>query len=192
MGSVYFKPWVGRNYNKQVNPRLLVLGESHYDPVGLPQDFTITFVREYTQDERNHPFLTNIMQVVEGKKHCEIDRDAFWSGIAFYNYIQEPAAKTPRRAPTEEMWQRAEQPFFEVLDSLKPTHVLVLSRRLWDNMSDRGSEGKQIQWKGEPRDTWMIPFQDGVTKATWLRHPSSGFSAPAWNPLVAKFLGSRV
>ena len=192
MKRVNFNPWVGRNYKKQVNPRLLILGEAHYDRDGdiTPQS-TIDLTREYVNGWK-HPFWTNIMQVVAGRGHDEIDKDAFWSKVALYNYIQEIVAKTTRVGPTNEMMKNAEQPFLEVLAALKPTHVLVMCKRLWDNMGG-GHEDKPIRWnKDKSHETWEFPYKGGIAKATWLKHPSSGFSWTTWHPLVMKFLGKAI
>jgi hypothetical protein len=187
MNSIYFKPWIGSNYDRNVNKRLLVLGESHYGPKNLPSDFTVNLTREYTRNEWSHRFWTNIMQVVDGRKHWEIDRNLFWSQIAFYNYIQEPVAETPGVAPSIGMWKKAEEPFFQVLEILRPTHVLVLSKRLWENMTSRSDPGSKLRLATEERDTRLFPYENGIAKATWLPHPSYGFSAERWHPWVVAF-----
>lgn len=191
MNSVHFKPWIGRNYNKNLNSRLLVLGESHYGPKNLPTNFTISLTEEYVRYEWNHRYWTNIMQVIDGKKHWEIDRDTFWCEIAFYNYIQRSVAETPGVAPTIEMWQEAETPFFEVLEALKPTHTLVLSKRLWENMTSQGEPGVNFKLDTNERETWNFAYKNGMTKATWLPHPSYGFSAKSWHPWVMAFLNIK-
>jgi len=110
--------------------------------------------------------------VVEGKGHSEIVRIAFWSRVAFDNYIQEIVSDSLGVAPSEEMWKRAEEPFFEVLDHLKSTYILILSKRLWENMGSRGKYGKMISVNGYTRDTWIYDYQGGAAYATWIRHPT--------------------
>jgi hypothetical protein len=190
MKNVYFQPWEGMNYHKSKNNRLLVLGESHYYPGVAPKGFTNELIGDYTKCEWSHRYWTNIMQVIEGKKHSEIDRVAFWSRIAFYNYVQEIVSDCPGVAPSSKMWQRAEGPFFQVLDHLKPSHVLALSKRLWDSMSSKGKSGKMLKVKDITRDTWIFNYQGGSAFATWLRHPSYGFSYEEWHPLVRAFLSN--
>ncbi|MDA8090569.1 MAG: hypothetical protein M0Z61_10195 [Nitrospiraceae bacterium] len=182
MSKIYFKPWVGRNYGKTNGIRLLILGESHYGPKESKSDFTQQLTKAYVNHEWNHRFWTNIMQVIDGRKYWEIDRDVFWSEVAFYNYIQEPVAETAGVAPSPDMWAIAEEPFLEVLPLLKPTHIVVLSKRLWKNMTSKGERGDDLSVNKVERETRLFPYEGGFARATWLPHPSYGFSANEWHP----------
>ena len=187
MGSVHFKPWVGRDYKRQVNPRLMLLGESHYERDGkLTSQSTIELTRDYVEGKWDHRFWTNIMQVVTGRDHWDIDRDDFWAKVVFYNYIQEVDADAPGVAPTAEMFKKGEYPFFEVLNEHKPTHILILAKRLWDKMGG-GCEGKSIRWKEGTAKTWIYQYQGGQAISVFVNHPSRS-SPSKWHPLVAKFL----
>jgi len=185
--KVYFRPWVGKKFGNKQGKRLLILGESHYGSIG--RDSTIVWTREYIQQKWNHRFWTNIMQVVDGRRYWEIDREDFWAKVAFYNYIQEPVGETPGIKPSEEMLERAKEPFFEILNHLKPFHILVLSKRLWENMTfNKDSQGAKLNLNGEERETWIYSYDGGSAKATWLPHPSYYFSAQNWHPWVLEFL----
>lgn len=187
MDNVYFKPWVGSCYGKE-KVKLLILGESHYADRKPSPTFTIDLTREYANGEWNHRFWTQIMQVVSGKRHWEIDRKEFWSNYAFYNYIQDVVAESASVAPTQKMIQAAHRPFFGVIEELKPSHILVLSKRLWESLPSDGEPGEPIHIGNQERETWTYSVAGNQSKATWLPHPSYGFSAPKWHPWVVKFL----
>lgn len=183
MDTVYFKPWVGSQFSRE-NPKLLILGESHYADRKPSPRFTIELTREYANGEWNHRFWTQIMQAVSGKAHWEVDRKEFWERYAFYNYIQSVVADSAGVGPTQEMIQEARIPFFQVLDNLRPDHILVLSKRLWDALPSDGQQGNPLRIGEEERETWIYPFSGGQAIASWLPHPSYGFSAPQWHPWI--------
>ncbi|MDE2324326.1 MAG: hypothetical protein KGL51_06580 [Betaproteobacteria bacterium] len=124
------------------------------------------------------------MQVVNGQPHLKIDRAEFWGKIAFYNYVQQPVAETAGVAPTSEMFTASRAAFFSVLDSLRPKTILVLSKRLWENLPSDGRPGRDIRCCGVNRETWVYPFNGGQALAAWLPHPSYGFSWRRWHPWV--------
>ena len=188
MKHVYFKPWVGRRYGEDAI-KLLILGESHYADRKPSPNFTIDLTREYSNGEWKHRFWTQIMQVISGKSHWEIDKKEFWNNYAFYNYIQDIVAESAGMGPSQKMIDAASPPFFEVLAELKPSHILVLSKRLWESLPSDGAAGKAIRLGNDERETWIYSVPNHSSKATWLPHPSYGFSAPKWHPWVAKFLG---
>ena len=187
MKNVYFKPWVGKSYGKNA-VKLLILGESHYAEKKTSQNFTIELTLEYANGELKHRFWTQIMQVISGKPHQEIDKKEFWGNYAFYNYIQDVVAVSAGVKPTKKMVEAAREPFFEVLLELKPSHVIVLSKRLWESLPNDGVSGESIRIGNDERETWIYTVADHLVKATWLPHPSYGFSASKWHPWVVKFL----
>ena len=184
MSRPFFSPWVGKEYNANTK-RLLILGESHYGPPSMPGNSTILLTREYAEGLWNHRFWTNIMQAVLGKPHCEIDRVEFWNRVAFYNYVQQPVAETAGVAPTPDMFLASKAAFFSVLSELAPTSILVLSKRLWENLPSEGRPGLSISIGDTTRETWLYPIDGGEVLASWIPHPSWGFSWRRWHPLIA-------
>jgi hypothetical protein len=193
--GVYFQPWIGKKYEAGIAPgvRLLLLGESHYSSNDEPRDFTIRLTQDYVDGKFSHRFWTNIMQVVDGRDHDEIDRAEFWARVAFYNFVQEIVSDRPGTPPKDCMLERAVRPFFCVLRHLRPSHVLVLGKRLWQSLPDTGCPGPALVVSAEKkRDTWRYCFNDNAKAlATWLPHPSYGFSPRCWHPWVKRFLGCK-
>ena len=135
------------------------------------------------------------MQIVTGQHHSELDMDRaeFWNSIAFYNYVQEPLDDV-RVRPTKEMWEMAREPFKEVLELLKPTHLLVLGGGLWDNLPLEDGRGPDLVVGDEIRETCIYSYQGGHLIATWVYHPSSpnGASAEKSHPFVKKLLDLEI
>lgn len=184
--QVIFRPWVGSRYGQAnevgLPERVLILGESHYGDGKPDPNLTEAVVREWLDGHTPRRFLTNISQALIGRHYSEIDHEAVWQSVAFYNFVQTYAAKGPRRRPTNRMFEEAEVPFFEILATLAPTHVLACGKRLWDwlpmtHFRDEGADDRGWYELGDLR----IPI-------LYIHHPSSGFSAPRWAPIVREFL----
>jgi hypothetical protein len=124
------------------------------------------------------------MQVVIGKPYWDIDRVDFWGGIALYNYVQQRVAETAGVPPTPAMFASSKDAFFSVLASLAPKTILVLSKRLWENLPSEGCEGPALVLDGSKRETWVYPYRGGKAVASWVPHPSYGFSWERWHPWV--------
>jgi len=195
MGKRFYKPWIGDNY-RDTNPRLLILGESHYGPYASREDATIALTSEYVSGKMNHSFWTNTMNVVRGQSGNEMEaRKAFWHQVAFYNFVQTSAGPTARIAPSETMFHDAVDAFFCVLDDLKPDCILVLSNRLWVNLPGKGLKsraGKPLGESGETRETWIYDYDGGSALATPINHPSSYFSWPRWHKWVTALKAAAV
>lgn len=187
-----FDPWVGDNYWRgfEGGPRLLILGESHYDGDDSDKSFTQRLTREYAEGQLCHRFWTTTMQVVAGRDKAEIDRMRFWQSIAFYNFIHEIVGSGPRMRPSAEAWRSARQPFEAVLDALRPQAMLVLGKVLWDYLPNSGREGPKLLVGESCRESWLYPLpESSEVLATSIYHPAAiGFSRRKWHPFVAALL----
>ena len=95
--KLYFKPWVGENYNAS-NPKIMVVGESHYNDAPVSESFTIEVVDEYVSGRWNHRFFTGISRVISGLSAWETHskREQIWQNLAFYNYCLLYTSPSPR------------------------------------------------------------------------------------------------
>jgi hypothetical protein len=191
LNGVYFLPWIGSEFRERCT-RLLLLGESHYGDEPATQRATIKCTQAYVDGLWRHKFWTNIMQVVQGAKYSEIDAALFWSRVALYNYIQTIVSPEAGVAPTEDMWRDAEPAFYLVLQYLDPTHILVLSKRLWTRLPI-SSYRCQSSVVCDDFTMEIRNFDLGLGRTavgTWLPHPSYHFhfSANKLHPLVKEFL----
>ncbi len=192
LSGVYFFPWEGKKFRQQ-DRRLLLLGESHHSTEALePQTMTIDCTQAYVDEEWTHKYWTEIMKVVDGRNHWEIDRREFWSKVAFYNYIQEIVGDGPGIAPSPEMQASSEQGLISVLSHLRPTHVLVLAKRLWDSLpANTFRPHIDISLNQSPRSAKLFLCGEAdVALGTWLPHPSYPFhfNAKRLHPCVSEFL----
>lgn len=134
--GVFFLPWVGKRYcSDAASLRLLILGESHYGDEGNETpDLSRRCVQEHSDRTWDHRFFTMLTQIVSGHDHWDVDRQEFWGEICFYNYVQRTVAETPGVAPKIDDFVRNEEALRAVIEHLTPTHVLVCSWRLWNNL----------------------------------------------------------
>lgn len=190
--SVRFNPWIGSKYaaGGYSGTKLLILGESHYHHDPSPRaDFTQWLTQGYIDGWMKHRFWTLVARTVTGRQASRETCRDFWHSVAFYNYIQAIVGVSARVAPTAEMWASAPEPFRRVLEDIAPRAVLVLGKRLWDNLP----QGKidTLSLEGEPWPARLYELPDGqYAVATYINHPASfGFVSRKWAPVVAAMLG---
>lgn len=188
----FFSPWKGGTFGEN-DVRLLILGESHHGTNPTP-DWTVDVVRRYIANQETEPWFstfTKIGQVITGRKRSEIDRSRFWNSIAYYNYVQEVVAGFARGpSPSPEMFTRSLPAFLNVISELRPTHILALGLYLWRNRPPFSAAHSVLTCEGKTSQCGYYASPDSGHRALaiGIQHPSAGFSAPAWHPLVAKFL----
>lgn len=88
------------------------------------------------------------------------------------------------------MFESAQSAFWQTLSELKPTHMLVLGKILWENLPPEGCDGPSLATDEGARETWFYPVGRQQVLATWIYHPSSfGRSSMASShPVVREFL----
>lgn len=143
MQSVNFLPFIGEKYyNSHYGIRIMVIGESHYgDASDQKNDFTRHVVNEYAF-KPGLAFFSKLTNLLRGSINypTKEEREEAWQHISFYNYIQEFVGEEARIVPSREMWEAANEPFIEVVQTLKPDLILVLGTRLWNNLPPLPSE----------------------------------------------------
>ena len=192
MKHVFFKPWVGDNFSNGGlwSKKILILGESHYqwdEEIPLTdKNLTIQCVREQIDGGYTKAFWTNIVITLLNTRPSLEDKYHCWHSVAFYNYIQSSVGFGPRVSPSDEMWGKSQEAFFEVLNELQPNCIIVLGYRLWDNLPCDGEQGPVID--GAPKeDTWLYPVNGNTHALAYgVRHPSAGFSGWSWHPFVKR------
>lgn len=212
-----FRPWKGKDYGKPndfgLPVNLLILGESHY---GDPGDWvrwagqpTVGVVREYCEGG-GYPFFTKIMRLIlspETSTETSERRTRFFDSVAFCNYVQCSVGDSPDLPPTDDMWKQAAGPFRTILESLRPTHILVCGMRLWDNMPDSGDfwtrpsralvrrfdsvdfPRNSRSPKGRSLGCYRHSQDQEKSVVLAVHHPSR--ASGAWHPVVKRFLNCR-
>lgn len=193
MGDYGFFPWRGTRYGNADSAfperRVLVLGESHYNLNKMKADpqFTIRCIQEQIEGKWKKAYWTKLTKVLCG-------RDATpetWQSVAFYNYVQDWMGSGARQAPTEESWRLAPLPFRNVLAELRPTHLLVVSYRLWVHMDlGEGDPEAKDEFAGVERDVRRFRFGEQAAVAMAIPHPASlPFPKQDWHSAFRDFLG---
>lgn len=193
-----FMPWKGKVWGEAGNTvadiRLLILGESHYKPRKpelvdrcLPNE-TNDVLEEYLSGE-GYRFFTGITQVVQGQLKSQLTKEQIrevWDSLVFYNYVPVFAATGPRKRPTNEMFAAGKEPFASLCAELQPEAILICGFRLNEVLWREFATGPREKAGGSP----FYEIHGAV--ATYIQHPSSGFSSTAWRFRVIELLGRVV
>jgi len=191
------RPWIGNNYKVGfAGKKVMVLGESHYfeNVADARENVTSEIISDLFDPESPHePYkntYTKFAKAMVGKPELTIDdKRNFWNSVAFYNFVQFPISGA-RMAPSAQEFAESAQPFFEILEELRPQIVIAWGSRLYNNLPHKGSQGDSIQAPdGQWIETWEYFLGDG-SKVTVLpiTHPSAGFTPKYWNKVISMIL----
>lgn len=192
MGDYQFFPWRGDQYGHADSAfpehRVLILGESHYNLNETEADpqFTIRCIQEQIEGKWKKAYWTKLTKVLYGR---DAKPDA-WRSVAFYNYVQHWVGSGARQAPSEESWRLAPLPFRKVLAELRPTHLLVVSYRLWHHMDPgEGDPEAKDEFAGVERAVRRFRSGEHAATAIAIPHPSSRpFPKQDWHSVFREFL----
>lgn len=209
LDKVRFLPWVGKDYQTGgiFKKRILVLGESHYcgrcDRKECEnafheccRDLTKNTILKFLNKPDGHKnwMKTNTKfehSLVGKSKTTEKEAIKIWNSIAFYNFLQYAVEKN-RKAGEYDAYEAAEEPFFQVLDTLKPELIIAWGKtRLYDNMP--GGE-RWIDCENLVVENYAIPngkyrlSNGNAVPIVFINHPSSGYNLKFWHKVINKFI----
>lgn len=180
----HFLPWVGPKYPAAAgsNPRLLVLGESHYGESDSDYpEFTQHVVRTFGLERRDRYFTSTaklVLGIPKGVYLTDELRRSFWNSVAFYNYVPALVGPTSRIRPSEDQWKLGAEVFQTVLGRLEPQMILVLGKELWYRIVG-------LQPVEDYPSLRRLGISNGGAIATMTNHPSSfRFHALEWQPAI--------
>ena len=173
--------WVGNEYGKN---RLLLLGESAYSWLEGEEEMHPTpqhakiLVRLALEGEQG-PFMRKLTRGISGCFEPTPEQTAAaWNRVAFINYVDGTVGFGARVRPSEDQWHAAATAFPELMDRLRPRHVIVLGRTMWSRMPDTF-----IQITDDAQG-WRLA--DRSVAMCWaVKHPSAGLSWSWLAQLVA-------
>lgn len=202
----HYVPWIGDDFWSQSlwpGARLLVLGESHY--FGEPEDerpeTTCDRICEaITPDGNPWPYFRKLPEIIAGKTPLSVrGRADIWQSIAFENVVQEPAdPKT--RVPKAGAIARGKPALYQLISYLQPTHVLFVSKRLWDGTAyDEEFRGRSqgtfpVDGRRQPYDLHRGRVGSTTFWMTYILHPTNGHPPPPANhssQVVKRLLAQR-
>lgn len=195
--QVKFQPYVGKQYGTDSDFKmpLLILGKMHYCVIKDPAHecfiecdnikFTTSVMDLHVRQVCKQGYLASIAKAIRGEEIGSGSKDTFWNSVAFYNYIQ-TMRDTPSHAPTQSMWREAMSPFEEVVLKLKPACILVIGKPLLRRIAIQ--HPGNIEYAGKVIETGTFLS----TPIGAIDTPPFGFSPPAWNPVILKFLDAAM
>lgn len=199
--SVFFYPWIGKDYHNGgvFGNKLLILGESHYcgngcDGCGTDlcaecHSFTTNVIKEYLNPDLPRKdwmrtFVKFERSLVNHITEWE-ERQLIWDSVAFYNYLQ-ISLNDARQSGTRQQYVDAIDPFFKVLDNLKPDLMIVWGYRLWDLLPETNWKNGEEKRVGDyrvchGRYTTSTGF---AVRTVCVYHPSAGYSWDFWYKVI--------
>ena len=194
-----FDPWIGSQFGVADNAigglKLLMVGESHYPgeraEIGKSDArFTNEAIQKYAIAEP-YLFFRTIVQLVLGDSRYatrSVTEKDFWEGVAFYNFI--PVFIAPpceKKRPKVSEWKLGKDVFLKILETVKPSFVLVCGLDLWWWVMDTLPGGAK---ENDPkRDFAQIASAKGLR----IHHPSSRgpsrYSYVNARPMFEKLIG---
>ncbi len=185
MSKIIFKPYIGKNYISGgiFAKKILVLGESHYcSEEEVYDSLTSDVLEKYLKHESSEGWMNTFKKFersLVGKITDENLSKKIWDSIAFYNYLQ-VAIGDSRLAGTDADYKNAAEPFFEVLNQLRPDVLIIWGKRLWNKTpgAEKWISGKSVVVDGYENPTGKYILENGkeVFTTPVYHHPSAGFS----------------
>lgn len=209
---INFRPFVGKHYfdNGFRGKRILVLGESHYCLEDLASggkcfplcrienmtdacfSKTEKVLNEYINDYDGYkPYQTFLCfeRAVVGKALSQKEREDFWQGVIFYNYIQfsQPGPRCPLQTS---YWKGSEKAFRQVLETYLPDYIIAWGNRLYNGLPDWGGEHSLLTADGNTTDVWTYTINGKNIPMIKVHHPSAptGKNWEYWHKFYRVFL----
>ena len=190
MQNVFFKPWIGKDYDTGgiFGKKILVLGEAHICNAGCEgcgkvedadecANFTSKKCIEVLLNGKTDFWTGGFRKFERSLVNHDTNLDEcrkIWNSLAFYNYIQKPVDES-RKMPEEVDFRAAEVPFFEVLDELKPDLILVWGvTRMYEKLpgGERWRGGEELEIDGYNVKNGYYRLDNGYeVRVLWLYHP---------------------
>lgn len=187
---VKFEPSIGKRYgiDSPFGIPVMILGESHYGAQGESRSFTRRVIRDVKSGKKKHAFFGNVAKAFLIDPSNPSQRKAFWDSVVFYNYVQTSVELGTR--PALKTWLAAQEPFLEVLASLKPRPrlIAVFGWDTWENTPDRGRDVHPIKHQGRKIPCYEFNVGRNKSLAPKLKHPSRAFNLAQTRPVVLKAL----
>ena len=201
--AVYFIPSIGPLYCSGLTDgkRVLLLGESHYgsdaEAVALGRQCTTHNFDDYQTCDLSpgNRFWGKLQRIVtRNAAPTAQESNSAWKHIAYANFVQEFVGDGPRQRPSRDQWKTGQPALTELVHRLRPHALLVLGRATWNHITEgRASNEPPIQIPGRPdRSIWLIPYEGGYAKSTWIYHPATGYDSTASAIKVFESLLTRV
>ena len=207
MKKVFFKPWVGENYDSGgisggiFGKKILVVGESHYCTCELCKDKcgtqALSPCEDLNPDVEVKKYLAG-QTITTYKKferslrlaHTREESNAIWNSIVFYNYLQE-ALPNAKCVPTTRQWKNAEETFLEIINKFTPQLIICWGKRLYVNMPfDGWIRNEDITINNRKiRNGYYSLNDNNKALVVCINHPASwGYDCCEWRNIINYFI----
>ena len=193
--KIFFKPWVGSEYNSGgvYGKKVLVLGESHYGDATDATDETIGVVKEFVYKYWGAPYQQTFLcfeRALAGRELNQEEREQLWNSIMFYNYFQK-STTGPRTEPDMTAQKDSEEAFRELLESYQPDAIIVWGQRLYNLLPAWDGNESSIEVDGDSCPVWYYPIKGKSIPAMRVYHPSApaGKNWELWHQFHKAFIG---
>jgi G:T/U-mismatch repair DNA glycosylase len=188
--AVYFLPSIGPLYESGLagGKRVLLLGESHY----ASNAEAVASGRQCTRQNFDDFWTCGIypgnrfwgkLQRIAARnvQPTKAESQEAWKRLAFANFVQQFVGEGPRQRPTRDQWKTGQAALTEIVQRLRPHAVLVLGGETWNHITEGEASGEPpIEIAGRPdRSIWLMPYEGGYAKSTWIYHPATGYDSNA-------------
>ena len=204
MEHVFFKPWIGKNYQNGgiFKKKILVLGESHYcggcDKCGIKyapecNDLNTTKIIESLLDGSTGGWANTFKKfersLVNKPTTAEESRE-IWESVAYFNFLQVAMTET-RTAGSYEDYIEGQKAFLEVIEDLQPDLIIVWGIRLYGHLpNERWIQGEPLVVDNYSVKNGYYQLKQGKkSRVIAVYHPSTGYSWDWWYKVIASQLG---
>lgn len=209
MKNVFFKPWVGPNYNSGFNgKRILVIGTSHYcnskdeKCTECPKscgnynikNLTIEVINDDARSNASSKYkktFTCFERAMVNREFKSLpERESFWDSLSFYNFCQMPLSYWNDKATNSQLVDSLSA-FKEVLTTLKPEVIIIwgapvrkiiLSQLDCELLNNINEENIYSLNYSSTDKAVLCP----------IHHPSIGFSWQKWHPFIDKAININI
>lgn len=185
------------------NRRLLIVGESHYlsteDVEKSASKHSDAYITRRVVQElgiEGNAYGTNFFVPLHKGLFGtdDIDKEKFWHGVSFYNFIQKPMSSVSNR-PTNQDFIDGWATFTEVHEILQPSHCLFIGNSaanyLEKALRNTNFNLERISWIEQIGRYYgkfaRIKSPDGkLIDIHFIKHTSSYFSWALWHEYLKK------
>lgn len=193
--KIFFKPWVGRDYNTGgvFGKKVLVLGESHYGDATDATDETIGVVKEFVYEYWGAPYQQTFLcfeRALAGRELNQEEREQLWNSVMFYNYFQK-STTGPRTEPDMTAQKESEEAFRELLEHYQPDVIIVWGQRLYNLLPGWDGTETTIKVDNDSTRVWHYNIKGKTIPAMSVHHPSAptGKDWTYWHQFHKSFIG---
>ena len=193
--KIFFKPWVGSEYNSGgvYGKKVLVLGESHYGDATDATDETIGVVKEFVYEYWGAPYQQTFLcfeRALAGREINQEEREQLWNSVMFYNYFQK-STTGPRTEPDMTAQKESEEAFRELLEHYQPDVIIVWGQRLYNLLPGWDGTETTIKVDNDSTRVWHYNIKGKTIPAMSVHHPSAptGKDWTYWHQFHKSFIG---